>query len=72
MPGGHHTRKLIKLGRSFAVVIPPHVVELMHAELGDYLIFDTTAKPFVVISKVAAPPYVTDPTKYRMEPTTPD
>ena len=66
-----HTRKVMKVGDSLCVVIPPHVLDLMHGELGSFVVFDTTAHPFVVISVCRAPPYATDPAKYETPPTSP-
>lgn len=71
MSSGHHTRKIIKVGTSYAVVIPPHILDLMHAELGDLLIFDTSAAPFLILSKVAIPPYVTKPEQFGVGPSNP-
>lgn len=67
----HHTRKVMRVGDSLCVVIPPHVLELMNAELGSFIVFDTTAPPFAVISVAHAPPYATDPAKYNTPPTMP-
>lgn len=71
MTTAHHTRKVIRVGRSIAVVIPPYVLEIMHAEVGDYLIWDTTAAPFATLSKCPIPPYITNPDKYSIQPETP-
>jgi hypothetical protein len=71
MPNSHHVRKVIKVGDSFAVVIPPHILELMKADLGDYLVMDTSAPPFVVLSKAPVPPYVTNPERFDLGPTLP-
>lgn len=61
----------MKVGDSLCIVIPPHVLDLMNGKLGDFVIFDTSAPPFAVISVVRAPPYATDPGKYNTPLTSP-
>jgi hypothetical protein len=71
MPGGHHTRKVISVGRSLAVVIPPHVADAMNVTRGDYLIWDISQPPFGVVSLAPVPPYVTNPKKFSTAPPPP-
>jgi len=61
----HHARKVIKVGHSFAVIIPPHVLAHLGVEEGDYLVWDISAKFFGVLSRASAPPYVTDPDRFQ-------
>lgn len=53
----HSVRKIVKVGTSTAVVIPPHVLSHIGAERGDFMIFDITMKNFAIISLAPIPPY---------------
>ena len=64
----HHVRKIISVGSSAAVIIPPHVLDHLNADIGDYLLWDLNVAMFGVISRVAPPPYVTDPDRYPTRP----
>lgn len=63
-PVSHHARKIIRVGRSFAIVIPPHVLDHLGAEIGDFLVWDISAKRFAVLSVGAVPPYVEKPSLF--------
>lgn len=56
-----HVRKVHKVGRSKAVIIPPDVLEHIHCTVEDYIYFDTTAPDFCVISRAPVPPTLTHP-----------
>lgn len=53
----HSVRKIVKVGTSTAVVIPPHVLAHIGAERGDFMVFDITMKNFAIISLAPIPPY---------------
>lgn len=53
-------RKLIRVGNSLAVVLPPHVLDHIHADKGDFIAVDISAKNFAVISIAPVPPYRSD------------
>ena len=55
----HHARKVIKVGCSFAVVIPPHVLDHLGAQPGDFLIWDLNLRNFALLSRAPVPPYAT-------------
>jgi len=54
----HHARKVIKVGNSVAISIPPHVLDHLGIELGDWLIWDLNIKHFAVLGRAPVPPYV--------------
>ena len=56
-----HVRKIHKVGRSAAVIIPPDVLDHVKSIIGDYLYFDTTVPDFVMLSKAPVPPQFTHP-----------
>jgi hypothetical protein len=53
----HQTRKIIAVGRSSAVIIPPHIMDHLHAQKGDFLIFDNRYANFCLIVKGLIPPF---------------
>jgi len=69
--GSHHCRKIIRVGDSSAVVIPPHVLDHLQAKLGDFLIWDLNVPRFGVISVAPVPPYIEDPTLFKPDPPPP-
>ncbi len=52
-----NVRKLIKIGCSHGVVIPPHVQDHIHAEPGDFIALDISSKNFIILSLAPVPPY---------------
>jgi hypothetical protein len=52
----HQTRKIIAVGRSSAVIIPPHIMDHLRAAKGDLLIFDDRYANFCLIVKGMIPP----------------
>ena len=60
-PISHHVRKVIKVGRSIAVVIPPHVLDHLGVEHGDFLVYDLNVKHHAVLSRAPVPPYIDQP-----------
>jgi len=64
----HHCRKIIRVGDSTAVVIPPHVLDHLGAAVGDFLIWDLNVPRFAVISIAPVPPYINDPTLFKPHP----
>jgi len=57
----HHCRKVIKVGCSTAIVIPPHVLDHIGVVVGDYIIYDLNVRNFAVVSRAPVPPYVSAP-----------
>ena len=57
----HHVRKVIKVGKSVAVVIPPHVLHHLGVQVGSYLLWDLNKPDFGILSRAPVPPYVSDP-----------
>lgn len=55
----HHARKVIKVGCSHAVVIPPHVLDHLGVSVGDWLVWDLNVKNFGLLSRAPCPPYST-------------
>ena len=53
----HQTRKIIAVGRSSAVIIPPHIMDHLHASKGDLLLFDNRYPNFCLLVKVVVPPF---------------
>jgi hypothetical protein len=52
----HNARKVIAVGRSAAVIIPPHIMDHLHAQKGDFLIFDNRYTNFCLLVKGNVPP----------------
>ena len=52
----HSSRKVIAVGRSTAIIIPPHIMDHLHAQKGDFLIFDDRYENFCLIVKSMIPP----------------
>lgn len=63
----HHVRKVIKIGDSFAVIIPPHVLGHLGVELGDYLLWDLNTRHFAILSRAPVPPYIPEPGLFEQE-----
>lgn len=63
MPSAH-ARKIFKIGNSFAVVIPPHVMDHLAAKDGDFLVWDISVPGFGVLHVGHVPPYVSHPTMF--------
>lgn len=53
----HSVRKVIKVGKSKAIVIPPHVLDHIDGKLGDYVVWDISSKRFAILSVAPVPPY---------------
>jgi hypothetical protein len=53
----HQTRKVIAIGRSLGVIIPPHIIDHLNAEKGDFLVFDDRYANFCLIVKGMIPPF---------------
>lgn len=64
----HHARKIVKVGRSLAVIIPPHVLDHLGAEKGDYLVWDLNVKRFAVLSLANVPPYADEQSPHFQPP----
>lgn len=67
----HHVRKVIRVGHSAAITIPPHVLEHLGVEEGDFLIWDLSCRHYGLISRVHPPPYITDPDIFTSDGTPP-
>jgi hypothetical protein len=57
----HHVRKVIKVGKSVAVVIPPHVLHHLGVQIGSYLLWDLNIPDFGILSRAPVPPYIAEP-----------
>lgn len=53
----HSVRKVVKVGTSTAIVVPPHVLSHIGVKRGDYIIFDITMDNFAMVSRAPVPPY---------------
>ncbi len=53
----YSVRKVIRVGKSNAIVIPPHVLDHIRAERGDFVIWDISTKNFAFLSLAPIPPY---------------
>ena len=60
-PASSWVRKIHRVGRSVAVIIPPDAMEHMGCVKGDYLYFDPSVKDFIMLSKAPVPPQFTHP-----------
>lgn len=54
-----HARTLIRVGHSTALIIPPHMLDHIHANTGDVCILDATHPDYIVVTK--SPPVEPDP-----------
>lgn len=52
----HQTRKIIAVGASCAVIIPPHICDHLNASKGDFLIWDDRYPLFALVTKAVVPP----------------
>lgn len=50
-------RKIIRVGHSSSITIPPHVLDHLHVEIGDMLGWDITVKAYAYLTYVHVPPY---------------
>lgn len=57
-------RKIIKVGHSAAIIIPPEALDHMRVDRGDLLVWDLTVPRYGIISIATAPPYITHPAKF--------
>ena len=55
------TRKIITVGTSSALVLPPDALWHIHAAKGDHLIIDKSHPDYLVLSKAIVPPYMIKP-----------
>jgi antitoxin component of MazEF toxin-antitoxin module len=53
----HPVRKIMAVGHSLAVSLPPYVCDHLGAKRGDLLHYDLTVPNYVVIHRVDIPPY---------------
>jgi antitoxin component of MazEF toxin-antitoxin module len=53
----HHARRIMTVGSSMCVTIPPHVMDHLHAQKGDFLVWDLNVRKFAVLSVAPVPPY---------------
>lgn len=60
----HHVRKVIRVGNSVAVTIPPHVLDHLRVDEGDWLLWDLSCKHYGILSRVEPPPYATQPAMF--------
>ena len=64
----HHIRKIISVGHSAAIIIPPQVLDHLNADIGNYLIWDLNVALYGVVSRVEPPPYVVNPDTWPTRP----
>lgn len=50
-------RKIISVGNSSGITIPPHVLDHLHVAIGDMLGWDITVKGYAYLTYVHVPPY---------------
>lgn len=50
-------RKIIRVGNSEAISIPPHVMAHLHVDRGDFLGWDITVEHYAYLTLVTVPPY---------------
>jgi len=53
----HSVRKVVKVGTSTAIVVPPHVLAHIGVKRGDFIVFDITMENFALVSRAPVPPY---------------
>lgn len=63
----HTVRKVVKVGTSTAIVVPPHVLAHIGVVRGDYVIYDITMPNFALVSRAPIPPYFEAAKKYELE-----
>lgn len=71
-PETSRVRKIFRVGRSRAIILPPLVLDHLHADTGDYTYFDIDTPDFCVIHKAPLPPFLDLPLEVQTPEPTPE
>lgn len=71
-PETSRVRKIFRVGRSRAIILPPLVLEHIHSDTGDYLYFDIEHADFFVAHKAPLPPFLDLPLEVQTPEPTPE